>query len=128
MGSYYSTGIGDAVKNFYESGSGEMDVVYTHTPDDQYKLYYNLQGIMLHLSNDGVPIEDGGPGEFTVTLKSSVDPSGKYDVVIFKQDMTEITDIVWELDVPIKFYKDDEISFKWSNDNSLTWGLIYSIS
>lgn len=125
---HYYTGVGNAIKNYYQTGDGPMNVVYEHSTDTNNSQYYNLLGIMLHLSDAGENVENGISGDFVIQLESHTDINGVYDVVLFRQSMEEVSDIVWKLEIPIKFYESDKISFSWENASGLTWGLIYSIS
>lgn len=62
----------------------------------------------------------GGAGDLTVTLDSHL--GSAYDVVLFRQDMTAVTDLNW---MPEKcpIHKDDSIVIAWANASTRTYGL-----
>jgi hypothetical protein len=122
----YSIGVGDTINNINYDGSEEMSFTYTHESESVSDKYYSLKSVALHISNNGVSIDSGGDGEFVIRLISHINLNGIYDVVIFRQDMSEVSDIIWEPNNPIKFSSYDVLKFEWTNPNNLTWGVILS--
>lgn len=76
---------------------------------------FALESVSLHLSGAG------GAGNLTVTLDA--DAGAAYDVVLLTQDMTAVTDLVWQPERPIEFGKDDKIVIAWANGAGRTYGL-----
>lgn len=74
-----------------------------------------LKEIRLHLS--GV----GAANNLTVTLDNGTD--AKYDTVLLTQDMTSVTDLVWQPDRPIELKSTDKINIAWTNGSGRTYGL-----
>jgi hypothetical protein len=76
---------------------------------------FQLTEVRLHLS--GV----GGATNFTATVDSNA--GSAYDLLLFKEDMTLVIDLVWQPDEPIHFCAGDEIDFAFANGNNRTYGL-----
>ena len=91
--------------------TGAAAISTTVTPA---KAFY-LKEIRLHLS------AAGGAANLTVTMDAQA--GAAYDVVLFTQDMTTVTDLVWRPDQPIKFIIGDNIVIAWANGSSRTYGL-----
>lgn len=72
--------------------------------------------VKLHLDAAG-----GAAENFTVTINSVTDSA--YDVVLFSQDMTTVTDILWLPDQPIPIVNNDVVDFAYNNANTRTYGL-----
>ena len=75
-----------------------------------------LECVKLHLAAAGGAAED-----FTVTIDSAT--NAVYDVVLFSQDMTTVSDICWVPDRPIPIVNCDELDFAYANSNGRTYGL-----
>jgi hypothetical protein len=74
-----------------------------------------LHELKIHLS------AAGGAGNLTVTLDANA--GAEYDTVLLTQDMTSVTDLLWQPDQPVYFDKGDKIVVAWANANSRTYGL-----
>lgn len=76
---------------------------------------WQLECVKLHLENPGYT------GDFTITVDSSNGSS--FDMVLFRQDMTEVSDIVWIPEASIPFSKGDDLSFYYENAGNSGFGL-----
>lgn len=76
---------------------------------------WQLESIRVHLS------AAGGAGNLTVTVDSG--SGSAYDLVILTQDMTAVTDLVWNPERPMEFSSGDEIDIAWANAGNKTYGL-----
>jgi len=76
---------------------------------------WQLECIKVHLS------AAGGAGDLTATIDHGVD--AVYDTVILTQDMTAVTDLVWQPDRPLEFSKTDELDLAWANAGEKTYGI-----
>ena len=74
-----------------------------------------LHELKIHLS------AAGGAGDLTVTLDAAAGTA--YDTVLMTQDMTLITDLVWQPDMPVYFDARDKLVVAWDNANLRTFGL-----
>lgn len=92
-----------------ETGSGVLD--YTLDPGGSGQ----LEEVRLHLD------AAGGAGNFTVRLESRL--GSFYDVVVNTQDMSSVTDEVYQPTRPHDFVAGDKWVFAWANANSKGWGL-----
>jgi len=64
----------------------------------------------------------GGAAEnFTITCNSAA--GAAYDTVLFSQDMTTVTDLLWVPDQPIPITSGDVLDFAYNNGNTRTYGL-----
>lgn len=73
-----------------------------------------LKEVRVHLS------AAGGAGNLTVTLDSIA--GSTYDTVLMSQDMTSVTDLVWQPDVPVHFDNGDKLVIAWANGSGRTYG------
>lgn len=76
---------------------------------------FRLHEVRIHLS------EAGASGNFTATVDAAA--GAAYDAVILTQDMTTITDLIWQSDRIMQFEAGDEINFAWANAGTKTYGL-----
>ena len=76
---------------------------------------WQLESIRVHLS------AAGGAGDLTATIDSGI--GAAYDIVILIQDMTTVTDLVWNTERPMEFGPDDELDIAWANAGTKTYGL-----
>ena len=76
---------------------------------------FQLLEVRVHLS------DAGGAGNLTATVDAAA--GAAYDLNIITQDMTAITDYVWQPSYPMFFASGDEIDFAWANANTRTYGL-----
>jgi hypothetical protein len=76
---------------------------------------WTLREIRIHLSAAGTA------GNLTVTLDSGA--GAAYDLVILTQDMSLITNLLWQPTQPIKFTASDSIYIAWPNASVRTYGL-----
>jgi hypothetical protein len=74
-----------------------------------------LDSIMLHLS------AAGGAANLTVTIDAIA--GAAYDTVLLTQDMTLVTDLLWQPDRPIELDSGDKIVIAWANGAGRTYGL-----
>ena len=74
-----------------------------------------LEFIRIHLS------AAGAANNLTATIDSGV--AAAYDTVILTQDMTSVTDLLWEPERPIPMLADDELDLAWTNGSSRTYGI-----
>jgi len=96
---------------FHEFQKGNGDMHYELYPGKAFELHE----IRLHLA------AAGGANNFTVTLQSSEGP--EYDVVLNTQDMSAVTDEVYQPTRPQAFRDGDTLLFEWTNGSSVAWGL-----
>jgi hypothetical protein len=102
-----------AAKGFHcwpSTGTGAIS--FSADPDHPASLVC----VRLHLSAAG-----GAAENFTVTLNSA--RGAAYDCVLFSQDMTTVTDILWIPERPIPVINNDVLDFAWTNSNGRTFGL-----
>jgi hypothetical protein len=76
---------------------------------------FRLSEIRIHLS------KAGGGGNFTATVDSAT--GAAYDINLITQDMTIVTDLIWQPEHPIQFFVGDEIDFAWANAGAATYGM-----
>lgn len=76
---------------------------------------WQLEEVRIHLS------AVGAAGNLTITIDANAGTA--YDVVLLTQDMTSITDLVWQPDRPIKFENGDKIVIAWANGSTRTYGI-----
>ena len=85
---------------------------------------FQLREVRLHLDAAG-----GGAGDvnFTATVDSAA--GATYDFLMITQDMTLVTDYLYQPTVPLVFNLGDEIDFAYANAGNATYGLevIYDI-
>lgn len=76
---------------------------------------FQLLEVRIHLS------AVGGAGNLTATVDAIA--GAAYDLNVITQDMTALTDLVWQPDSPMHFDDGDEIDFAWANAGGKTYGL-----
>jgi hypothetical protein len=76
---------------------------------------FRLKEVRIHLS------AAGGAGNFTATVDAI--NGAAYDLNIFTQNMTAVTNLIWQPDSPLQFEAGDEIDFAWENAGTKTYGL-----
>jgi len=76
---------------------------------------FALKEVRIHLSGAG------GAGNLTITVSNS--RSSAYNHVLKTQDMTSVTDLVWQPDNPMEFNEYDSIVVAWANASTRTYGL-----
>lgn len=91
--------------------TGAVALVAKVSPDSSCE----LDEVRIHLS------AAGGAGDLIIQINSG--GGAAYDTVLLKQDMTAVTDLVWQPTRPIKLAKGDEIDLAWANANSRTYGI-----
>ena len=96
---------------FKSTATGNAAISKTVTPSQEAA----LDSIMLHLS------AAGGAGNLTVAIDAIA--GAAYDTVILTQDMTLITDLLWQPDRPIELDSGDAIVVAWANAAGRTYGL-----
>jgi len=91
--------------------TGAGVVAYTLAPGTAWQ----LESIRVHLS------AAGGAGNLTATLDNGA--GAAYDYVILTQDMTALTDLIWNPERPMEFSGTTELDIAWANANSRTYGI-----
>ena len=81
---------------------------------------FQLESVTVHLS------AAGGAGNLTAIL-NAID-GAEYDLNLITQDMTAVTDFVFQPDRPLYFDAGDSIDFAWANANGRTYGLAVKYS
>lgn len=77
---------------------------------------FELKCVRIHLS------AAGGAGNLTITIDSSA--GAAYDTVVLTQDMTAITDLVWQPNRPIECtYPGTHIDIVWANAANRDYGI-----
>lgn len=101
-----------------EKATGAAAIAHTIAPGVEFKLIE----IRVHLS------AAGGAGNLTVNLDSI--NGAAYDLNVLTQDMTAITDLVWQPDIPMHFQTGDELDVAWANAGTKTYGIeiIYDLT
>lgn len=100
---------GDSEGNNVETGSGA--IAYSFNPSSSCR----VTEVRVHLN------AAGGAGDLTITLDSAL--GSAYDVVFLTQDMTTVTDLVWQPSTAIYLSGSDELEVAWANGSSRTYGL-----
>jgi len=95
-----------------DTATGNAAISKTSTPSGDSA----LDSIMLHLS------AAGGAGNLTVTIDAI--SGAEYDTVLLTQDMTLVTDLLWQPDRPIELDSGDKIVIAWANGAGRTYGLV----
>jgi microcystin degradation protein MlrC len=96
---------------FKSTATGNVAIAKTVTPSQAAA----LDSIILHLS------AAGGAGNLTVTLDAAA--GAAYDTVLLTQDMTLVTDLLWQPDRPIELDNGDSVVVAWANAAGRTYGL-----
>lgn len=76
---------------------------------------FQISSIRIHLS------AVGAAGDFTAKVDANA--GSAYDLQILKQDMTAVTDFIFQPEIPLHFDAGDEIDFAWANAGGKTYGL-----
>ena len=96
---------------FTQRKTGAVALSDTINPDKAFQ----LEEVRIHLS------AAGGAGNLTVKLDANA--GAAYDAVLLTQDMTLVTDLLWQPEKPIPCDKGDKIVIAWDNTNGRTYGL-----
>jgi hypothetical protein len=91
--------------------TGAAALAATLAPDRAFQLLE----VRIHLN------AAGGAGDLTATLDANA--GAAYDINIIKQDMTLVTDYIYQPSIPLQFEKGDEIDFAFANAGLKTYGL-----
>lgn len=91
--------------------TGSAAISSTLTPSTAFELLE----VRIHLS------AAGGAGNLTITLDANA--GAAYDVVLKTQDMTSVTDFVYQPTYPMYFDNGDALVFAWANGSTRTYGL-----
>lgn len=78
---------------------------------------WQLEEIRLNLSAAG----GGGATNFTAIINHGT--AAEYDLVIVNEDLTAVTDLIFQTDRPMEFGPDDELDISYDNNNTKTYGL-----
>ena len=97
------------------TGSGVL--AETIAPDLNNGQSWQLEEIRIHLS------AVGGAGSTNFTAQLDHESGAVYDLIIFDQDLTAITDLSFQPERPLEFRQDTELDIAYDNNNSVTWGL-----
>ena len=76
---------------------------------------WQLHEIRVHLS------AVGASGSLTATMDAGA--GATYDAVIFSQDMTSVTNLLWQPELPVIFNASDELDIAWANAGGKTYGI-----
>ena len=76
---------------------------------------WRLDSVRIHLS------AAGAAGNLTATVDAAA--GGEYDAVVWSQDMTSVSDLVWFPERDLIFTATDELDFAWANASTRTYGL-----
>ncbi len=79
---------------------------------------YQIKEFRIHLDAAG-----GAAGNVDLTVRIDAVAGAAYDVLILSQDMTLITDILFQPKEPIVLNLGDELDVVYANGGSATWGL-----
>jgi len=101
------------MKNIPLRATGAAAIATSLTPPTRP---IELVCVKLHLD-----IVGGVAENFTVTVNSATD--AVYDTVLFSQDMTAVTDILWLPNQPVPIVNNDVVDFAYANTNTRTYGL-----
>lgn len=96
---------------FKSVATGNAAIAKTVTPSQAAA----LDSIMLHLS------AAGGAANLTIALDAIA--GAEYDTVLLTQNMTLVTDLLWQPDRPIELDSGDSIIIAWANAGGKTYGL-----
>jgi len=94
-----------------ERATGAAAVSMTVTPTAKWWLYE----IRIHLS------AAGAAGNLTATIDNSAGTA--YDINLVTQDMTSVTDLVWQPEQPMLFALGDKLLISWTNASTRTYGI-----
>jgi hypothetical protein len=94
-----------------DTATGNAAIAKTCTPSGSSA----LDSVMLHLS------AAGGAANLTITIDAIA--GTEYDTVLLAQDMTLVTDLLWQPDRPIELDNGDKIVIAWANGAGRTYGL-----
>ena len=99
----------------YTTGAEAVDI--TLAPTTQFRLIE----VRAHLS------AAGGAGDLTVTVDAN--QGAAYDTVLKTQDMTLVTDLMYQPDTPFYLDAGDKIKVAWANAGEATYGvtLVYEV-
>jgi len=97
---------------FTQTATGAAVVAVTATPSNAAA----LDLVSVHLS------AAGGGGDLTVTLDAAA--GAVYDVVLLTQDMTAVTNLLWQPDRPIELAPGDKVVVAWANAGTKTYGIL----
>lgn len=93
------------------NATGAVAIATTLAPAQAFRLVE----VRIHLS------AAGGAGNFTATVDAAA--GAAYDINLITQDMTTVTNLIWQPERPIQFESGDEIDFAWANGAGRTYGL-----
>lgn len=93
------------------NATGAVAIATTLAPAQSFRLVE----VRVHLS------AAGGAGDLTATVDAAA--GAAYDINLLTQDMTALTDLIWQPDKPLQFESGDEIDFAWANGAGRTYGL-----
>ena len=94
-----------------QRATGSAAIAVTLEPTSRFL----LKEVRIHLS------AAGGAGDLTISLDSGI--NAVYDVVLMTQDMTLITDLVYQPSKPLEFESLDKILISWANVETKTYGI-----
>jgi len=99
-----------AITRFHRA-TGSSNISSTLTPETAWQ----FEEVRVHLS------AVGAANDFTLTIDNA--KGAAYDILILTQDMTSITDLVWQAERPMEFASGDKLVAAWTNGSSRTYGL-----
>ena len=97
---------------YSQVATGAGNIAVTVSPAGAYA----LESISIHLS------DAGAANNLTVTLDAAA--GSAYDAVLLTQDMTSVTNLLWQPERPIECADGDMILIAWTNGSTRTYGMI----
>jgi hypothetical protein len=104
------------LRSYTHRSTGNTAINHTIDPGRAFQ----LEEFRIHLN------AVGAAGDLILTLDANA--GSAYDVVLYKQDMTSVTDIIWQPDLPLKFDNGDKIVVAWANAGGKTYGIEMKVS
>lgn len=98
----------------FHRATGAVALASTLAPSQKFELLE----VRLHLSAVGGAV---GVVDFTATIDAIA--GAAYDLLLLTQDMTAVSDYVYQPTMPLLFDEGDEIDFVYANGSSTTYGL-----
>lgn len=95
----------------FQYATGNAAIATTLNPADSFRLVE----IRVHLN------AVGAAGNLTLTLDAN--QGSAYDLVIVTQDMSAVTDFIFQPDIPMSFENGDKLVCAWANGGGKTYGL-----
>jgi len=101
----------------YESSSGTLSLTLSCNFSTVSNFEYELECVRLHLTGTAPTTSEN----FTITLDAT--RGTMYDIVLCKEPMVGVTDLLWSPEKDQQFAKDDQLVFAWTNSDVKEYGL-----